>query len=286
MDGPIISAENVCFSYGSQRAVLDDVSLRVQAGRRVALLGANGAGKSTLLLLLNGTLAPASGKIRINGRVVSRKSSELAQLHREVGIVLQDPDDQLFAPTVEQDVAFGLLNLGSSEGHARATVKKILDALRISGLARRPVHELSLGEKKRVALAGVLVLEPKVILLDEPNAGLDHDGTTALLDLLEELYKGCSTVIITTHDTDFAYQWANEVAVLASGRMAAQGEATAVLAQVDLSRRARLRLPWIIEMAMQCRAICPKLNDAPMPRDRDELFQQMRIAMHASEQIR
>src|SRR5262249_21710985 len=157
---------------------------------------------------LNGTLAPRSGHIRIKGKVISRESAQLAKLHREVGIVLQDPDDQLFAPTVEQDVAFGLLNVGVPEPEARATVARILERLGIGGLARRAVHELSLGEKKRVALAGVLVTEPEVVLLDEPTAGLDHHGVAALMQLLDELHRGGATLIITTHETDFAYQWA------------------------------------------------------------------------------
>lgn len=285
MEHSVISMEDVCFSYSPQRPVLENISLQVNRYRRLAVLGPNGAGKSTLLLLMNGTLSPRSGQIRINGGLISRERSQLAKLHREIGIVLQDPDDQLFAPTVEQDVAFGLLNVGISHPEARARVTQVLSRLGVAGLARRPVHELSLGEKKRVALAGVLVLEPKLVLLDEPTAGLDDQGVTALLEMLEDLHRGRVTVVITTHETDFAYQWADEAAILDCGRVITQGIAKDVLSQADVLQNAHLRMPWIVDVAMQCRALCRKLNEAPLPRTRDELFEQMRMAV-ANEQVR
>jgi len=229
--------------------------------------------------MLNGTLQPTEGEIRIDGCAIGYRRSDLIKLRRQVGIVLQDPDDQLFGPTVEQDIAFGLLNMGATEADARLVVANILEALGIEPLARRAVHELSLGEKKRVALAGVLALKPRVLLLDEPAAGLDHDGTISLLHILEELHRGGATVIITTHDTDLAYQWADDVAILGTGQLIAQGDAQVVLSRVELMRKAHLRLPLILEVAMQCRVLCPALDRIPLPRDRVDLLEQMKFAI-------
>jgi cobalt/nickel transport system ATP-binding protein len=282
VEAPVISSENVSFGYDPERLAVKNLSLDIAVARRVALLGANGAGKSTLLLLLNGTLKPSGGEIRLDGRAISYRRSELALLHRQVGIVLQDPDDQLFAPTVEQDIAFGLLNTGVAEGEARAAVAGILDSLGIASLARRPVHELSLGEKKRVALAGVLVLRPRVILLDEPTAGLDHDGAAALLRVLEDLHRGGATLIVTTHDTDLAYEWAEDAAILAAGELVLWGQTPDVLSQIELVRKAHLKVPFLLEVALECRVLCPALDRFPLPRDRMALFEQMRVAVGSS----
>ena len=163
------------------------------------------------------------GELIVLGRAIDYSRSGLQWLHRKVGIVLQDPDDQLFGATVEQDVAFGPLNNGIESVEARKLVMHTLESLGIAHLADRPIHELSLGEKKRVALAGVLVLDPEIILLDEPTAGLDFVGITSMLNLLGRLHQTGTTIVISTHDTDLAYEWAEEAWVLMDGHIAAQG---------------------------------------------------------------
>ncbi len=238
----------------------------------MALLGANGVGKSTLMLLLNGTLRPQEGELRVLGQSLDYSRSNLQWLHRKVGIVLQDPDDQLFGATVEQDVAFGPLNNGLESAEARLLVVQTLDSLGIGRLADRPIHELSLGEKKRVALAGVLVQQPEVILLDEPTAGLDFAGITSMLGLLGRLHGSGTTIVISTHDTDLAYEWAEDAWVLIDGRVAAQGPIVDVMQERDVLRAAHLRVPWLVEMGLALRDTNAAFARGPLPRNRDQMI--------------
>ena len=273
-----IEMESVSFGYGAGRHTVKDLSVSLARRERVCVLGTNGAGKSTLLLLLNGTLRPCGGTIRVEGEAIDYSRTGLAELRRDIGIVLQDPDDQLFAATVEQDVAFGPLNCGVGADEARAQVKCILEDLEISHLQDRPIHELSLGEKKRVALAGVIVMKPRYLLLDEPTAGLDHDGISALLRLLVGLHRKSTSILIATHDTDLAWGWADSAWVLAGAAITARGPAPEVLTNETALRQAGLRMPLMAEMALQCRACWPELEDAPLPTSRAELFRQLRAA--------
>lgn len=267
----ILEARDVSFAYGEGRAAIHEMSFALGSPRRVALLGANGVGKSTLMLLLNGTLRPNQGDLIVLGRPIDYSRSGLQWLHRKVGIVLQDPDDQLFGATVEQDVAFGPLNNGVDSVDARKLVMRALDGLGIEHLADRPIHELSLGEKKRVALAGVLVLEPEIILLDEPTAGLDFVGITSMLGLLGRLHQAGTTIVISTHDTDLAYGWAEEAWVLMDGHIAAQGPIVEVMQERELLREAHLRVPWLVEMALATHEAYPDLECEPLPRNRNEM---------------
>jgi len=276
----ILEAHNVSFAYGPAKWAIRELSLSLDRPERVALLGSNGVGKSTLMLLLNGTLRPQEGELFVLGRPIDYSRAGLHKLRREVGMVLQDPDDQLFGATVEQDVAFGPLNNGVASKEARALVDETLAALGISHLAERPIHELSLGEKKRVAIAGVLVLRPRVILLDEPTAGLDFAGICAMLALLKKLHQQGTTLVISTHDTDLAYEWANEAWVLGDGRVAAQGPIGDVMKDRPMLEKAHLKIPWVIELSLAVRETYPELAARPLPATPDELIhliQQIRV---------
>jgi cobalt/nickel transport system ATP-binding protein len=268
----ILEARDVSFAYGPGKWAIRAMNFALESPRRVALLGANGVGKSTLMLLLNGTLRPHEGELFILGKPMDYSKSGLQWLHRKVGIVLQDPDDQLFGATVEQDVAFGPLNNGIASGEARQLVMSALDSLGIQHLADRPIHELSLGEKKRVALAGVLVLEPEIILLDEPTAGLDFVGITSMLHLLGRLHQSGTTIVVSTHDTDLAYEWAQDAWVLRDGHVAAQGPIERVMQERDVLRAANLRVPWLVEVGLAMRTAYPELFSGPLPRSRAELM--------------
>ena len=276
----ILEARNVSFAYGPSKWAIRDLSFKLETPQRVCLLGANGVGKSTLMLLLNGTLRPQQGELFVLGQPINYSRAGLHELRREVGMVLQDPDDQLFGATVEQDVAFGPLNNGLASKDARALVDETLAGLGIAHLAERPIHELSLGEKKRVAIAGVLVLRPRIILLDEPTAGLDYAGICAMLALLKNLHAEGTTLVISTHDTDLAYEWACEAWVLHDGRVAAQGPIGDVMMDRTTLHKAHLKMPWVVEIGLAVRDIYPELATQRLPGTQGELIQfiqQMRL---------
>ncbi len=265
----ILEARNVSFAYGPAKWAIREMNFSLGTPERVALLGSNGVGKSTLMLLLNGTLRPQKGELIVLGKPIDYSRAGLHELRRRVGMVLQDPDDQLFGATVEQDVAFGPLNNGMNSHEARALVDETLAALGIPHLAERPIHELSLGEKKRVAIAGVLVLHPEIILLDEPTAGLDFAGICAMLALFRKLHQQGTTLVISTHDTDLAYEWANEAWVLGDGRIAAQGPIGEVMQDRATLSQAHLKMPWIVEVALA-------LGAQRIPATQDDLIQLVR----------
>ena len=248
-EAPILAVHGIEHTYPGEVLALDGLTLAVPRGCRLAVLGANGCGKTTLFLHLNGSLRPGRGRIELGGAAVSYGHAALMAWRSRVGLVLQDPDDQLFASTVAEDVSFGPLNLGLAEAEVRARVGEALAAVGIEALAERPTHMLSYGQKRRATLAGVLAMRPEVILLDEPTAGLDARGAELLLASLEALNAAGTTLVFSTHDIDFAHGWADRVAVLAGGRCLAEGSPGAVLAEAALLAEAGLRRPLMLEIA-------------------------------------
>jgi cobalt/nickel transport system ATP-binding protein len=240
---PIVSVHNLHFSYEPQRPVLVDAGLALYAGHRLAVLGPNGGGKTTLFRLIVGALKPDAGEIRVDGTPLQRTRKGLLELRRQVQLVLQDPDDQLFAASVYQDVSFGPVNLGLPPPEVRARVGVALVALGITELADRPTHLLSFGQKKRTAIAGAVAMRPRVLVLDEPTAGLDPAGVEALLATLGDLHAAGTTLVISTHDVDLAYRWSDEVAVVADGTIH-RAPVDVALADRDLLTRARLGPAW------------------------------------------
>ena len=245
----ILVARDVIASYPGAEPVLKRASCQLSPGIRLALLGANGSGKTTLLRCLSGAHKPDSGEIALAGRPLKHDRAGLRQHRRRVQLVLQDPDDQLFSADVTQDVAFGPLNLGLTEDEARRRVAEALDLLGITHLADRPTHQLSYGERKRVTIAGAVAMRPDVLLLDEPTAGLDPSGVEETRAALSRLTGQGTTIVLATHDVDFALSWADEAAVVAGGQVH-QGPIAEVLADTDLVSRAHLRQPWQLELAI------------------------------------
>jgi len=183
----IIKADNISYSYPDGTQALKNVNFSVETGKIVALLGPNGAGKSTLFLHFNGILRPGSGEIKVNDRPLVYDKKGLMEVRQKVGIVFQNPDDQLFAPTVGEDVAFGPMNMGLDIEEVEKRVEKALEKVDMAGYEKRPPHHLSGGQKKRVAIAGILAMNPEIMVLDEPTSGLDPKGASLILQLLYKL---------------------------------------------------------------------------------------------------
>jgi cobalt/nickel transport system ATP-binding protein len=247
LDGFILTAlfevDRVVYRYDSLVAV-NGVSLTVRPGMRVALLGANGSGKSTLLRLLDGLYYPASGSVSFDGNPLERERLEQDEFafafRRRVGLVFQNPDVQLFNPTVFDEVAFGPLQLRWERDTILARVEQMLDQLEIGHLKHRPPHRLSGGEKKRVALASVLVLDPEVLLLDEPTAALDPRSQSQIIDLLIGWGEGNKTVITATHDLGLVEDIADYCYLLQAGQVASEGKPADVLRDQALLASANL----------------------------------------------
>ncbi|MQA14320.1 MAG: ATP-binding cassette domain-containing protein [Pseudonocardiaceae bacterium] len=240
---PALDARGVHFAYEPGRPVLTGADLALYAGRRLAVLGPNGGGKTTLFRLLAGALAPDAGEVRLDGETVRRTRRGLTHLRQQVQLVLQDPDDQLFAASVHQDVSFGPVNLGLPAEEVTARVDGALAALGVVDLGDRPTHLLSFGQKKRVAIAGAVAMRPRLLVLDEPTAGLDPAGVEELLAVLHSLHATGTTPVVSTHDVDLAHRWADDVAVVASGRVVT-GPAGDFLGDAALLRSARLGPAW------------------------------------------
>jgi cobalt/nickel transport system ATP-binding protein len=240
----LLTADQLSVGYGADGVlILHELSVTLVAGERVALLGANGSGKTTCLLALAGLLPPRQGRLLLEGAAWDRSAAMRHRWRTRVGLVLADPDDQLLAPIVRDDVAFGVRNAGLDEESVRARVREVMRALAIEALADRAVDTLSLGERKRVAMAGVLVLEPAILLLDEPSANLDRRGRESLHELLTRAAGGGRAVCVTTHDTRFALRWADRVIILEGGRVLAAGAPHALLQDRALLDRAWLDHP-------------------------------------------
>ncbi len=238
------------FGYERRVEVLRGASLDIYPGSRVALLGGNGSGKSTLLQCLAGTLTPRSGDVTLDAQRINRSKRGLRAHRQAVQLVFQDPDDQLFSADVAEDVAYGPVNLGLSETEVRERVDQALGLLGIDDLRTRPTHQLSFGQRKRVAIAGAVAMRPCVLLLDEPTAGIDPAGIEALFTTLAGLERAGTTVALSTHDTALALEWAQSVAVMADGKIR-QGEPSDIFRDGPLLEAAQLRAPWIVELTQE-----------------------------------
>ena len=266
----LVALRGASFAYEDGPTVLSGLDFEIHEGRSLALLGRNGSGKTTLMRLLSGGLKPHEGRLTVQGQPVAYDRKGLTRLRTTVQLVVQDPDDQLFAASVEQDVSFGPLNLGLDDARVRARVAEALAALDITALADRPTHLLSYGQRKRTAIAGAVAMRPRVLVLDEPTAGLDPDGQERLLTTLDGLRAAGTTVVMATHDVDLALRWADDAALLTPSGVRT-GPAATVLARTDLLREAGLRLPWGAAAAELTHADGLRPDACTGPRTPDEL---------------
>jgi cobalt/nickel transport system ATP-binding protein len=244
----VIETKDITYHYPDGTKALDKVNFKAEEGKIVALLGPNGAGKSTLFLHFNGILRPTSGSVVIDGSEIKYDKKDLMRVRQNVGIVFQNPDDQLFAPTVVEDVAFGPMNLGLSKEDVEQRVDESLKRVGMEEVKKKAPHHLSGGQKKRVAIAGILAMKPKIMVLDEPTSGLDPKGASQILRILYELNKEGMTIIISTHDVDLVPLYANQVYIISNGQIIKEGSPQKVFEDIKTIRKANLRLPRIAHL--------------------------------------
>lgn len=267
----ILEGEDLQYAYEDGTQALRGLSFAVRRGEKLAIMGPNGSGKSTLFLHLNGVLKPAAGRVLVNGQPVDYSRKGLLELRRRVGIVFQDPDDQLFCADVAGEISFGLYNLGLKEEEIRHRVQDVMEELGITPFGDKPVHALSGGQKKRVSIADILVMEPEVLILDEPASALDPRHARLIDGLIDRLSERGITVILSTHDVDRALIWADRVLLLEEGRVLAQGTPEEIFQDLPLLERTNLEQPAVLKMAAILRRQGLLPADVAVPRRVEEL---------------
>lgn len=272
MDEIIINAADLTFCYpGETTSALNGFSATIKKGSFTAFLGPNGSGKSTFFSALIGLIKPLQGSIRFQGETLSYKRTALHELHKNIGLVLQDPDNQLFSASVLEEISFGPFNLGLPPETVKARTEAVMDELNITPFAHKPAHALSGGQKKRVTIADILVMEPQVILFDEPFSSLDSENAATVRSIISDLHRKGITILISTHDVDYALAYADEVIVMKDGQNILSGPAREILASKTALESAGLARPKVLDIFD---ALCQKgvLSAAETPpRDFSEL---------------
>lgn len=272
----VIEAQDVSFTYdGNDAKALDGLSLKIRRGAKVAFMGGNGSGKSTFFLCLNGIRKPDRGKIWIGGSPISYTRKGLLDVRSKVGIVFQEPDNQLFSASVYEEVSFGILNLGADEETAKREVEHVLAELEITPFQDRPVHALSGGQKKQVAVADILVMHPEVMILDEPVAALDPKHTRKVQEIVEGLSKKGITVLMATHDIDYAYAWSDEIVLMKNGKVIRQGTPDEVCSDETVLKEAGLELPVVVRVYERLRQKGMISEDTALPKSVEALIENL-----------
>lgn len=242
----ILKVEDLYYTYGNGKSALDGVNVNIYEGEKIAVLGSNGSGKSTFFLNVDGVLTPENGKIIYRGTVISKKN--LNELRKNIGIVFQDADNQIIASTVRAEVAFGPMNLKLPKEEVLKRVDEALAYMNISEFKDRPPHYLSGGEKKRVSIADIIAMKSEIIIFDEPTAALDPLNAMMLEEVLVKLGSEGKTMLISTHDVDFAYRWAERVLVFCEGKIIADGTPLEIFQNKEVLKQANLKEPTLLEV--------------------------------------
>ncbi len=268
----ILKAENLYFSYDDEKThSLNGLSLEIERGKKIAFMGANGSGKSTFFLCCNGINRPTKGRLLLDGEPVEYTRQGLLQLRQKVGIVFQDPDNQLFSASVYQEISFGILNLGVSKEEAQKEVERVIDYLEITPFRHKPTHALSGGQKKQVSIADILVMHPEIIILDEPAAALDPKHTQMVNQIVNKMTEQGITVMMSTHDVDYAYEWADQIFLFKDGQVLSQGTPAEVFSNKSALAATNLHQPTVLELFHRlCRKGVLKTS-LPVPKNLKEL---------------
>ncbi len=268
----ILRTKGLNFSYPNGVVALKNVTMEIEKRKKIVLLGPNGAGKSTLFLHFNGILKPKSGEVTFEEKPLKYDQKSLATLREHVAMVLQNPDDQIFSTTVEEDVAFGPLNLLLEKEEIERRIDESLHLVGMEGLRERPTQQLSFGQRKRVSLAGALAMKPKVLIMDEPTAGLDSEMVHELMELSDELNHNGMTLIMSTHDIETAYEWADEMVVMLKGELMYSGPPEDLFSQHELIDKLRIVPPFPVRLNQQMHFRTGR-PEMPFPRNMIEVCQ-------------
>ncbi|QAA31014.1 energy-coupling factor ABC transporter ATP-binding protein [Clostridium manihotivorum] len=276
MSNYILECKNLSFKYPDGTLALKDVSIKLEEGKKIAFLGVNGSGKSTLFLNFNGILKPSEGFIYYNGEEIKYNTKHLRQLRKNIGIVFQDPENQLFSANVYQEVSFGAMNLKLPEEEVKKRVDKALNDTGMYSFKDKAVHFLSYGQKKRISISDILVMDPKVIILDEPTSSLDPKHSSQVVEMLNELNSKGMTVILSTHDVDLAYQWADYIFIMKDGALVKEGAPEEVLEDSEFLQQCYLKKPTILTIYEELIALGKIREDKGVPRGLEELINLLR----------
>ena len=243
-----LETKNLSYTYHDGTEALKNVNLKIEKGEKIAIMGPNGAGKSTLFSHFNGLTEPTSGHVEVDGEKIVFEQNELLKVRQKVGIVFQDPNDQLFAPTVKEDVAFGPMNLGLDYDEVEKRITESLEMVGMTGFEDKTPHHLSGGQQKRVAIAGIVAMRPDIMILDEPTAGLDPEGVEKVLNILNKLNKEGMSIVISSHDIEMVNQFADKIFILYNGEIIASGDKYQIFTDKDLLKKAHLKAPVTTEI--------------------------------------
>ena len=255
----LLSLQDVVYAYPDEEPALREISIDIRRGERIAVLGNNGAGKSTFFLICNGILRPQQGRISFAGEEIRYTKKDLTELRKKVGIVFQDADNQIIASTVESEISFGPMNLCLPLREVERLVDEAVEQMDLEAYRQRPPQYLSGGEKKRVSIADILAMRPEIILFDEPTASLDPKNTALLEETLDKLSKRGITLVVSTHDVDFAYRFASRAVVFSRGEIVADAEPDAVFSDASVIREAGLKRPLLFDVARLVRQAFPQV---------------------------
>lgn len=271
----IISTEKLIYTYeGNRKPSMDDVNIHIKKGVKTVILGANGAGKSTLFYHFNGITKPGSGRVIAFGKPVSYRRKALRGLRSRIAVVLQNPDDQIFELTVEEDIAYGPKNLNLSEEEVKRRVDEAIFQVGLDDLREKSTMQLSYGQRKRLALAGALAMKPELLVMDEPTAGLDPQMALELMELAEQLHHNGTTVVLSTHDVDLAYAWADEIHVLRNGNLIYSGTSEGFYKDPVTVYNTGLTQPSMYVVNSNL-ALMNGIPEAPYPRTESQLVSKM-----------
>ena len=251
MENTILETKDLSYAYPDKTQALTDVNIKINKGEKVAVMGANGAGKSTLFSHFNGLTQPTKGIVKIDNKTMKYDKQSLLEIRQKVGIVFQNPDDQLFAPSVKEDIAFGPMNLGLDYDEVDRRVEEALKLVQMEGFEEKAPHHLSGGQQKRISIAGIIAMYPEIMILDEPTAGLDPQGVDQVLYILNYLNSKGMTLVVSSHDVEMISEFADKVIVLNEGKVINEGSTEEIFSNHELLKKAHLKPPKSTEILQE-----------------------------------